>query len=224
MIKKMILLLFMLLVAFSGYVMILNRNTNDMNLRQKVLKATYPILMAFNKLTGKTRIKSNDGEKTAPVSFYTLNTTTNKGEEFSFADLRGKKIMLVNTASACGYTEQYDELQQLHKQFKDQLVIIGFPANDFKAQEKGSDEEIAEFCRINFGVSFSLMKKSSVVKGADQNAVFKWLSDSTQNGWNNKQPSWNFCKYLVNEKGELTNFFSTAVPPLSDEIIAAIKK
>ncbi len=224
MIKKMILLLFMLLVAFSGYVMILNRNTKDMNLKQKVLKATYPILMAYNKLTGKIRIKTNEGEKTAPVSFYTLNTTTNKGEEFSFDELRGKKIMLVNTASACGYTEQFDELQQLHEQFKDQLVIIGFPANDFKAQEKGSDEEIAEFCRINFGVSFPLMKKSSVVKGSDQNAVFKWLSDSTQNGWNNKQPSWNFCKYLVNEKGELINFFSTAVPPLSDEIIAAIKK
>ncbi len=224
MVKKMMLLLFMIVVVFSGYVMILNRNSKDMNLQQKLLKATYPFLMGFNKLTGNQKIKTNEGDKAAPVSFYSLNTVTNKGDELSFESFRGKKVLLVNTASACGYTGQYDDLQKLHEQFKDQLVVIGFPANDFKEQEKGSDEEIAEFCRVNFGVSFPLMKKSTVVRGRDQNAVFKWLSDSTLNGWNNKQPSWNFCKYLVNEKGELTNFFSTSVPPLSNEIISAIKK
>ena len=138
--------------------------------------------------------------------------------------MKGKKVLLVNTASNCGYTSQYSELQELYEKYKGKLEIIGFPANDFKEQEKGSDEEIAQFCKVNFGVSFPLMKKSVVIKSTDQNPVFKWLSDSTQNGWNQKEPSWNFSKYLVDEKGVLTNYFDPSVSPLSEEVIKSIEK
>ena len=132
--------------------------------------------------------------------------------------------MLVNTASNCGYTNQYDDLQKLSEQYKEKLVVLGFPANDFKEQEKGSDEEIAQFCRINFGVSFPLMKKSSVIKGGSQNEVFAWLSDAGKNGWNKQQPSWNFCKYIVDEEGRLTNFFGPTIEPLDKEITTALNQ
>ena len=132
--------------------------------------------------------------------------------------------MLVNTASACGYTNQYEDLQKLSEKYKDQLVVIGFPANDFKEQEKGSDEEIAEFCKVNFGVTFPLMKKSVVKKTEDQNEVYQWLTDPAKNGWNEQEPSWNFSKYLVNEKGALTNYFDPSIEPLSKEVEEAIRK
>jgi glutathione peroxidase len=131
---------------------------------------------------------------------------------------------LVNTASNCGYTNQYEELQQLYEQYNNRLVILGFPSNDFKEQEKGNDDEIARFCKINYGVTFPLMKKSVVIKGAGQNPVFQWLSDAAQNGWNTKTPSWNFSKYLVNESGMLTHYFDPAISPLSKEVLAAINK
>jgi len=132
-------------------------------------------------------------------------------------------VLLVNTASDCGYTNQYDDLQKLYKQFEQKLVIIGFPANDFKEQEKGDDEAIAEFCKLNFGVTFPLAKKSSVVRSAQQNEVFRWLTDKMKNGFTSKQPSWNFSKYLVDEDGVLTHYFDPSVSPLSKEVIAAIE-
>ena len=146
----------------------------------------------------------------------------NTGKELKFDSLKGKKILLVNTASDCGYTGQYDDLQKLYQDYSDRLMVIGFPANDFKQQEKGNDEEIAQFCKLNFGVTFPLAKKSPVIKGEDQQEVFRWLTDKTKNGWNNKQPSWNFSKYLVDEKGILTSYFDPAVSPLSEEVIGAV--
>ena len=130
--------------------------------------------------------------------------------------------MLVNTASDCGYTNQYDDLQKLHETLHDKLMVIGFPANDFKEQEKGNDEEIAQFCKINFGVTFPLAKKNSVKKGKDQQEVFRWLTDKSRNGWNNKQPSWNFSKYLVDEHGILTNYFDPAISPRSEQMIKEV--
>ncbi|NCU06217.1 MAG: glutathione peroxidase [Chitinophagaceae bacterium] len=187
-----------------------------MTLRQKFLKAVYPLFVWSKK---KTAAKFTNEKATPAVSFYSLTSTLNNGSSFSFEQLKGKKVLLVNTASNCGYTGQYDELQKLHEQYADKLVILGFPANDFKEQEKGSDEEIAQFCKINFGVTFPLMKKSTVLKTADQNEVYKWLSDSTKNGWNNKAPSWNFSKYLISEDGKLLNYFDPAVSPLGKEIV-----
>ena len=154
--------------------------------------------------------------------FYTLSTQLNNGTELKFDSLKGKKVLLVNTASNCGYTNQYDDLQKLFEQHQNNLIVIGFPANDFKEQEKGSDDEIAQFCRINFGVTFPLAKKDSVKKGHHQQKVFRWLTDKTKNGWNSKQPSWNFTKYLVNEQGVLTHYFDAAISPLGEEVSSAI--
>lgn len=165
-----------------------------------------------------------NNEATPPVSFYSLKDTAIDGSPFDFGHLKGKKVMLVNTASDCGYTGQYDDLQKLSERFKDELVVIGFPANDYKEQEKGSDAEIAAFCRINYGVSFPLMRKSSVKKGEDQNPVFQWLSDPAKNGWNKQQPSWNFCKYIVDEQGRLTGFFGSTIDPLSKTITKVLKR
>ena len=155
-------------------------------------------------------------------SFYSLSAHLNNDTELQFNSFKGKKVLVVNTASDCGYTNQYDDLQKLFEKNNDKLIIIGFPANDFKAQEKRNDKEIAQFCKINFGITFPLAKKSAV-KGDQKNEIFKWLSDKNKNGWNNKQPSWNFSKYLVNEQGVLTHYFDPAISPLSDEVIKAIK-
>ncbi|MBL7701691.1 MAG: glutathione peroxidase [Ferruginibacter sp.] len=195
-----------------------------MTIRQRFLKLVYPLWIwwANKKEVGTKKLSAQ--EATPPVSFYSLKDTLINGTEFDFSQLEGKKVMLVNTASDCGYTGQYDDLQKLSEQYKDKLVVLGFPANDFKEQEKGSNEEIAEFCKLNFGVSFPLMKKSSVVKGADQNKIFEWLTNENNNGWNNQQPSWNFCKYIVDEEGRLTNFFGSTIEPLGTEITTVLNQ
>ena len=194
-----------------------------MTYRQKVLKAIYPAWMWWAKITGVNNKNLINKTANPAISFYSLKDTLNDGTAFDFTRLKGKKILLVNTASNCGYTDQYADLQKLYVANKDKLVIIGFPANDFKEQEKGDNAAIAEFCKQNYGISFVLMQKSSVVKGINQNNVFKWLTDSTKNGWNNQQPSWNFSKYLVDENGVLTNYFGPTVTPSGKEIKEAIK-
>jgi glutathione peroxidase len=221
--KRALVVILVCIAAFAIYVEIANRNSKNMTYRQKVLKAVYPALMWFTKLTGKNT-KELSGTRQPPVSFYSLRGTLNNGESLDFAALQGKKVLLVNTASDCGYTNQYSELQKLSEQYKDKLVVIGFPANDFKEQEKGNDTEIAQFCKVNYGITFTLMKKSSVVTSSLQNPVFQWLTDSSKNGWNNKVPTWNFSKYLVNEKGVLTNYFDPSVSPDSEVVIKAIEE
>jgi glutathione peroxidase len=192
--------------------------------RQKILKAFYPILIAVTKLFGrKSTVLVNNKKSQPPQSVYDLTVQLNNGNTLPLQTYKGKKILLVNTASDCGYTNQYDDLQKLYQQFNNQLTIIGFPANDFKEQEKGNDEDIAQFCKINFGVTFPLAKKSVVVKSGEQNNIFKWLTDKKQNGWNDKMPSWNFSKYLINEQGVLTHYFDPSVSPLSDEVVGAIQ-
>lgn len=195
-----------------------------MTLRQRVLKFIYPAFMWWTKMRGKNVTELKNEQKQSPVSFYSLKGIMNDGSSLDFEILKGKKIMLVNTASNCGYTDQYESLQKLYEQQKDKLVIIGFPANDFKEQEKGTDEEIAAFCKINFGVSFPLMKKSSVKKGNEQNPIYKWLTDPMLNGWNSKSPSWNFCKYIVDENGALTHYFGSSISPLSKDVLEVINK
>lgn len=220
----MFLVLLLLSVSFWGYVEIINWNSKTMTIRQKILKAVYPLFTFWSRASGKNSAElSNDAVKPI-IPFYSLKDTLNNGTAFDFASLKGKKVLLVNTASDCGYTPQYTDLQKLYEQYGNKVTIIGFPANDFREQEKGTDEQIAQFCKANFGVTFPLMKKSIVIKSNTQNNVYRWLTDAAQNGWNSKAPSWNFGKYLVNEEGTLTNYFDPAVSPLSDEVLNAIKK
>ena len=221
--KRFLLVLLLLIAAFVVYVEVVNRNTKNMNYRQKVLKAVYPAWMWITRLTGLNTAKLSNKDKIPPVSFYTLNTVLNNGDSLDFATLKGKKVLLVNTASECGYTHQYEDLQSLYESQGGHLVVIGFPANDFKEQEKGTDEEIGAFCKKNYGVSFPLSRKAVVVKSAGQHPVFQWLCDAAKNGWNSKAPSWNFSKYLVNEKGMLTHYFDPSVSPKSDAVLSALR-
>lgn len=190
----------------------------------KIKTFFYPVVMKAGKMIQDQLVIENKNAVKPNTDFYSLNVVLNNQEPFSFEKLKGKKVMIVNTASACGLTPQYKELQELSEKFADSLVIIGFPANDFKEQEKGTDEEIAQFCQLNYGVSFPLVKKSTVIKNAQQNGVFKWLTDAQQNGWNEQEPTWNFSKYLVNEEGVLTHYFQPMLSPMSDEVLSAIKK
>lgn len=217
--KTLLYTLLALLLAITAVVMITNRNAPDMTIRQKILRTFYPLLTG---LTRKKAVMLQAPAGAAPAKpIYDLTVQLIDGTSMPLSTLKGKKIMFVNTASDCGYTGQYDELQALHQ--KDpSLVIIGFPANDFKEQEKGDDHEIAAFCRRNYGVTFPLAKKSVVVKGAEQNEIFHWLSDKHLNGWCNKQPSWNFSKYIVDENGHLAWYMDPSITPGSDEFQKAL--
>ncbi|MEO8771416.1 MAG: glutathione peroxidase [Ferruginibacter sp.] len=212
-----------LFISFCIYVIIVNRNSKQMTLKQKILKAVYPQLMWFSKKNAKTLAPSSNQNTISPVSFYSLEGELISGKPFGFDQLKGKKILLVNTASDCGYTRQYEDLQKLQQQFENKLVIIGFPSNEFSEQEKADNSSIEKFCKINYGVSFPLMKKSNVKKSDDQNKVYKWLTDATQNGWNDKQPEWNFSKYLIDENGKLVDYFTPAVSPLDSVVLKAIE-
>jgi glutathione peroxidase len=193
-----------------------------MTLKQRLLKLVYPLWMLYSRVSQDEPVLKNEKNVQPAESIYDLTVLLNTGETVSLRQFAGKKILLVNTASDCGYTDQYDDLQRLYTQEQQKLVVIGFPANDFKQQERGSDEQIAEFCRLNYGITFPLSKKSVVVKSTGQHAVFRWLTDKKRNGWNEKEPSWNFSKYLINEAGVLTHYFDPAVSPMSKELLSQL--
>ena len=195
-----------------------------MSYRQSILKTVYPAIMWSGKAAGKKQMQVNNENKPPIFSFYSLTTKDINGKDFSFASLIGKKVLIVNTASDCGFTGQYEALEKLQEKYAESLVVIGFPANDFKGQETKDNESIAAFCKKNYGVSFPLMSKSIVIKQNQQNEVFKWLSNPAMNGWNNQEPAWNFCKYLIDEEGTLTHFFPMTVDPLDASVIEAIEK
>lgn len=156
--------------------------------------------------------------------FYDLTAKTIDGKVFNFSDLKGKKVLIVNTASKCGFTPQYAELEKLYAQYKDSnFVIIGFPANNFNKQEPGSNEEIKEFCTKNYGVSFPMMEKISV-KGDDMNPVYHWLTEKKLNGKMDSSVKWNFQKYLIDENGNLVDVAYSNEKPTSDKIVNWIKK
>lgn len=147
-----------------------------------------------------------------------------EGKDFSFSSLKGKKIMVVNTASKCGLTPQYEQLEGLYEQFKDSnFVIIGFPANNFMSQEPGTNEEIVEFCQKNYGVSFPMMSKISV-KGSDMHEVYKFLTEKSLNGLEDSSVKWNFQKYLLNEEGKLEKVIDPRTLPNDPEIIKWIRE
>ena len=194
-----------------------------MTIRQRIMKLLYPVLMKLTRAAGKNSLILKNTNAHPMSSIYDLSIQLNNGKSISLEQYRGKKLLLVNTASNCGYTNQYDALQELYGKFSDKLEIIGFPANDFHEQEKGSDEEIAQFCKVNFGVTFPLAKKSVVVPSEEQNPVYRWLTSKQENGWNEQAPTWNFSKYLLDEQGNLTNYFDPSVSPLSSEVVNAVE-
>ncbi len=139
------------------------------------------------------------------------------GGTIEFAKYKGKKILIVNTASNCGYTPQYEGLEELYKKYQDKLVIVGFPANNFGGQEPGTNNEIGEFCKKNYGVTFPMAAKVSV-KGKDQAEIYKWLCNKSENGVLDTEVAWNFGKFLLDENGNLMNYFPSKVTPMSEEI------
>ncbi|WP_445725677.1 glutathione peroxidase [Flavobacterium sp.] len=151
------------------------------------------------------------------TSIYTIPIKSIEGKKIDLAAFKGKKILIVNTASECGFTKQYADLQKLHEQYKDKLVIIGVPCNQFGGQEPGTLVEIQSFCQVNYGVTF-LMTEKVDVKGQNQHPIYKWLTDKELNGVENSSVSWNFEKYLLDENGNYLANFGSMVNPMSDKI------
>ncbi len=171
-------------------------------------------LTAFltNKLTGNKK-------PAGPVvnSIYEFKINSLEGREVDFSKYKGKKLLIVNTASKCGKTPQYAGLEKLHEQFGDKVTVLGFPANNFLWQEPGTSEEIAAFCERNYGVKFQMFEKLSV-KGKDQHPLYQWLESKT-----GKHPDWNFAKFLVSEDGSQVTFFNSSVQPLDNAILSRIQ-
>lgn len=155
-------------------------------------------------------------------SIHSFKVKALDGKTIDFSKFKGKKILIVNTASECGFTPQYDDLEKLYETYKDKLVIVGFPANNFGGQEPGTNEQIGAFCKKNYGVTFPMAAKVSV-KGDDIAPIFKFLTDKKQNGVKNTMILWNFTKFLLNEKGELIDTFISTTKPTSDSITKYLK-
>ncbi|MFZ1703277.1 MAG: glutathione peroxidase [Saprospiraceae bacterium] len=167
-------------------------------------------------------VKQNIVEKKSEASFYNLKAQTIEGKNISMSDYKGKKIIILNTASECGYTPQYADWQKYYSKNKDKVVVLGFPCNQFLGQEPGNEKEIATFCQLNYGITFPMFKKVDV-KGSDQHSIYQWLSNPEKNGWCSDVPTWNFCKYLIDENGNLTHFFASKITPDNEEFIRAIQ-
>mgnify|MGYP006200806407 FL=1 len=166
--------------------------------------------------------KDNKTTTMEKQTIYQFKVTDLYGNEFDFASLKGKKILIVNTASECGLTPQYKDLEAIYGKYKDKnFVIVGFPANNFGAQEPGSNEQIATFCQKNYGVTFPMMGKISV-KGNDKHELYKFLTEKSKNGLQDSEVEWNFQKYLINEQGELVKVLSPRVLPTDNEIVGWI--
>ena len=178
------------------------------------------VLLALT-LVGWKMIKGSSTYRPAKsaVDFYSLSSKTLDGEDYSFAQLKGKKVLIVNTASACGFTPQYKGLQKLHEQYGENLVILGFPCNDFGKQERGNHEEIGEFCQKNYGVSFNMMEKVSI-KGSNPHPVYKWLMNKSENGVSDHSIRWNFHKFIIDGSGYLVGSFKSGVEPTDNQIIS----
>ena len=151
---------------------------------------------------------------------YSINDI--KGKPFDLSKFKGKKILLVNVASACGYTPQYKGLEELYENFKDKVEVIGLPCNDFGEQEPGTPQEIEQFCEVNFGVTFPLTEKVKIL-GPDPHPLYQFLMKKELNGYRDSEVRWNFQKYLIDENGNLVKIFSTLVEPLSEELLAMVE-
>jgi glutathione peroxidase len=194
------------------------------SIRQNILRVFYPLLMKASKKLGRhASVVQNKTHQLFQTPIYDLTVVLNNGTTLPLEQWRGLKILIVNTASDCGYTDQYAELQQLQEQYPQRLRVLGVPSNDFKRQEPGTDAAIEQFCKRVYGLTFPLAQKSSVLTGTHQHPVYQWLTQPDKNGWNRQAPRWNFSKYLINEQGVLTHYFDPAVSPLSSEVRNAIE-
>ena len=176
-----------------------------------------------NRAQSKNQVTALNGKPMERQSIYQYKVKDLSGKEFDFASLKGKKILVVNTASKCGLTPQYKNLQTIYDQYKDKnLVIIGFPANNFMSQEPGTNSEIATFCEKNYGVTFPMMYKISV-KGSDMAPIYQFLTHKNKNGLKDSDVQWNFQKYLIDENGYLAKVVSPQTLPTDPEIVNWIK-
>lgn len=182
----------------------------------KILMFIFSLLM----LSGSHPAEA-DQVKSLP-NIYSFKVPALTGGEIDFSKFKGKKILIVNTASKCGYTPQYAQLEELSEKYEDKLVVVGFPTNNFGGQEPGSNSEIAEFCSKNYGVTFPMAAKVSV-KGDDIAPIFKWLTTKSENGVMDVSIKWNFSKFLLNEKGELIEAFDSKVTPLDEKITGKLQ-
>jgi glutathione peroxidase len=183
----------------------------------------------FKNLWNASDVRSAEKLKTEKVfsagktSFHTLSALSLDGEKIDMSRYKGKKVVVLNVASKCGYTPQYADWQKFYESHNDRFEVLGFPCNQFMEQEPGTNAEIGAFCQKNYGVTFQMFDKVDV-KGSNQHPVYRWLSTPELNGWNDKVPSWNFCKYLIDEEGNLTHFFGPKIKPDSPEFLEAIQK
>ena len=178
-----------------------------------------PNIVAIN-----TNSNENMNTETQIKTIYKFKVKDLYGKEFDFASLKGKKILIVNTASECGLTPQYKDLEAIYEKYKNKnFIIVGFPANNFGSQEPGSNEQIAKFCQLNYGVTFPMMSKISV-KGNDKHPVYQFLTQKSKNGLQDSEVEWNFQKYLINEEGELVKVLSPRVLPTDAAIVGWINE
>ena len=184
----------------------------------------FSFLSCFNKKSNDDAVAENtSATQQVKQSLHDYKVEALDGSDFDLASLKGKKVMVVNTASKCGLTPQYEQLQALYEEFKDDnFTIVGFPANNFLWQEPGSNEEIAAFCQKNYGVSFPMMAKISV-KGGDKHPVYQFLTEKSKNGYKDSKVKWNFQKYLVNENGQIEKIIAPKTLPTDESVVNWIK-
>ncbi len=182
----------------------------------------FALFLVFLVAACTTAQKPNSKNTSAMQTLHQLSATDINGRPFDFSSLKGKKVIIVNTASECGLTPQYEQLQQLHLKYGEKVTVIGFPSNDFAGQEPGSEQEIAQFCSKNYGVTFPLMSKVTV-KGEGMHPVYEFLTQKSKNGLQDSEVSWNFQKYLVDEQGKLVKVVSPRTLPDDAEIMSWIK-
>ncbi|MCE2847039.1 MAG: glutathione peroxidase [Sphingobacteriales bacterium] len=175
----------------------------------------YPLI---RRIMPSLRLNAPDSQPiTPPVSVYDLPIQTMDGSTSTLEAYKGRKILVVNTASECGFTPQYTEMQSLHETHADHIAVLAFPCNQFGAQEPGDNQAVMSFCESRFGVNFPVYAKCDVV-GEHASPLFSWLSDPAQNGWNSQTPTWNFCKYVIDEEGRLLSVLGPSVSPLDPSI------
>ncbi len=182
----------------------------------------YMILFGLLGLFTMNKVPKISEAKDPVKSIYDIKINTLNGKSLNLNDYKGKKLMIVNVASKCGLTPQYEELQKLHEQYGDKVTLIGVPCNQFLNQEPGTSEEIASFCSVNYGVTFQLTEKVDV-KGKNQHPLYQWLTQKSLNGVEDSEVKWNFQKYLIDEEGRLEAVFSPRTTPLDEEITSHFK-